>query len=166
MSPDKQETSASLLAVIFQYPFGQRRTIICASAQEVVQVYRHQIVSQAIARIHTPHVRADRTLQSAPIIPITEDVVPVSVRSQTGVVMFGSEHKRCPAAPSADHLRGDQLFFFRRRGLLAEVFAELGHSCVKFAKSKECAVTPQDFRLGKGDTGRAATMSISKQCSL
>ena len=57
--------------------------------------------------------------------------------------MLGSERQRSPAAPPANHFRGDQFFSFEARGLLAQIFPKIGDSRVKFAKGEEGAVAAQ-----------------------
>src|ERR1700676_1627654 len=61
--------------------------------------------------------------------------------------MLRSERQRSPAAPSANHFRGDQFFLFGACRLLTQIFPKLGDSRVKFAKGEEGAVAAQHLGL-------------------
>src|SRR5882762_3392386 len=147
MRTDQKENPAPLPAIIFQVAFRKRLSVVRASTQELVKIYRHNLVFQRIAWVYAPDVRAERALESLHVIFIAESVIAVRVGPQAGIITPRSQHQRCAAAPSADHLRSDQLFFFRRRSLLPQILSKRCHSGVEFAKCNESTVTPQCFGL-------------------
>src|SRR5262249_39084709 len=79
---DQQEDTTALSAVILQDALRQGWPVICAAAQEMVEIDGDNVVFQGIARIHTTNVRAERAFQSFHIIRVGEIIVAISVRAQ------------------------------------------------------------------------------------
>src|SRR6266403_2636504 len=77
MCANQKENPATLLAIIFQGSFRQRWPIISTATQKVVEVYRHNLILQCIAWVHTPNVRTKRALQSLHVIFVAEGVIAV-----------------------------------------------------------------------------------------
>src|SRR3984957_12478520 len=78
---DQQKNAAALRAVIVQDPFRQRRSIVRATPQKVVETYSHNVSFQGIARVYAPHVRTERALQTLHVVFIAEHVIAICIRA-------------------------------------------------------------------------------------
>ena len=101
-----------------------------------------------ISRIHTADVRAARGLVANRIIFFKEEgVIARRVFTQRGIVVHRTERKRSAAAPTAHHLRGDDLFVHRIGGVRFQILAKFGDSLVQLAKDDIGSIAAQDVRL-------------------
>src|SRR5262249_25050990 len=137
---DQQEDATALSAVILEHALRQGWPVICAAAQEMVEIDGDDVVFQGVARIHTTNVRAERAFQSLHVICVAKIIVAISVSAQCGIVAVRSQHQGGAAAPSAHHFCSNQLLFLRRRGLGPQVSTKRGNVHVEFAERDESAV--------------------------
>src|SRR5262245_29855900 len=110
---DQEKDPAALGAVIFQNTFRKRLPVIRASPQKLMEVDSDDVVLQRVARVHTPNMRAEGTLETLHVVCIRKFVVALAIGSKNGIVTLWCEREGHPTPPPADHFRGDQLFFFR-----------------------------------------------------
>ena len=73
-----------------------------------------------VARIHAPHVRAQRNRIAERVhLLVVEVVVALRVCAQLGVIRLGRKHEWRAAAPAAHELGGDELLLLWRLTVLA-----------------------------------------------
>ena len=106
-----------------------------------------------IARVHPPHVRADRAFEALRVVAEHEGVVAVRVGAQLRVVLVRREGKRRPARPAPDDLGAQPLLLAGVLGVLMQVLAPGGRARVQLAEDDVGAVAAEHLRLRDGGHG-------------
>ena len=122
----------------------QVRTVRGAATNHSAAVH----VRRRVARIHPPHVRAERNgIAERVHFLVIKVVIPLRIRSERRVIPFGREHERRAAAPAAHQLRGDKLLLLARRTVLAQKLAKLHDMFLQTTIGHVTAVSREAFRL-------------------
>ena len=118
-----------------------------AAPDDAVDVHVREDRQLGVARVHPPHVRAERHLPAVRIGGIGEVVVPPRVRAELRVVLRRRERQRRAAAPAPHQLRREQLPLLLRPGVLAQEAIERPDARLVLTQPGERAVPSQHVGL-------------------
>src|SRR6476620_7423942 len=100
-----------------------------------------------VPRVHAPDMAAEGYLQPTAVVGVIEIVVPLRIRTESGVVGVGRQRQRSAAAPTADQLCCQQFPFLIRASIRAKESIEGTDARLIFAEPDEGAIATENVRL-------------------